>query len=142
MQSDSYNLQRFVDAQESVVDTVSQELGAGQKRSHWMWYVFPQIKGLGHSSTAQHYAIGSAGEARAYLEHPVLGPRLERWTQIVLDVQGRTVQDIFGYPDYLKFHSCMTLFSTVDPSCRIYRLALEKYYGGKPDEATLGILGA
>ncbi len=139
--SHEYNLQRFVDAQERVVDAVTRELRDGAKRSHWMWFVFPQIKGLGRSSTAQHYAIGSLDEAKAYLEHPVLGKRLREWTQILLNLEGPSAEQIFGYPDYLKFRSSMTLFSRVPGAPDLFQRALDKYYGGKPDGATLRILG-
>lgn len=139
--ADRYNLQRFVDAQERVADTVTRELREGQKRSHWMWYVFPQVHGLGHSMMAQSYAIRSLGEAKAYLEHPVLGKRLVEWTRIVCDLEGTSAEEIFGYPDYLKFRSSMTLFSRVDGADPVFSEALEKYYGGEPDSKTLRILG-
>jgi uncharacterized protein (DUF1810 family) len=141
MMAEQYDLQRFLSAQEGAVETVSRELEAGEKRSHWMWYVFPQIRGLGHSATAQRYAIRSLEEAKAYLEHPVLGKRLREWTETVLGVEGRTAEEIFGYPDYLKFRSCMTLFSRVAEAGSVFHRALDKYYGGKPDRKTLDILG-
>jgi uncharacterized protein (DUF1810 family) len=139
--SDTYNLERFVEAQERVADQVTRELRDGQKRSHWMWFVFPQVHGLGHSPMAQRYAIRSLEEAKAYLEHPVLGRRLKDWTRIVVEVQGRSAEQIFGYPDYLKFRSCMTLFSRVPDADPVFSEALEKYYDGKPDDKTLRILG-
>ena len=105
-----------------------------------MWYIFPQLAGLGRSSTAQKFAIRSLDEAQAYLEHPTLGPRLETFTQLVLDVGGRTAQEIFGYPDFLKFRSSVTLFDQVAKSST-FSAALEKYYGGEPDEATMKLLG-
>ena len=105
-----FDLKRFVDAQSPVFDQVCSELRAGQKRSHWMWYIFPQISGLGSSEMAQTFAISSLGEAAAYLGHPVLGPRLQLCTELVNAVEGRSVEQIFGYPDHLKFHSSMTLF--------------------------------
>ncbi len=141
---DPYNLQRFIDAQESVLDAVGRELAAGSKRSHWMWFVFPQVKALGHSPTAQHYGIGSLDEAKAYLAHPVLGPRLLEWTRTVVAVEGRSAQEIFGYPDYLKFRSSMTLFDAAAGATdqgSIFGHALEKYYGGEPDSSTHRILG-
>ena len=141
---DPYNLQRFLDAQESVLDAVTRELAAGSKRSHWMWFVFPQVKGLGHTPTAQHYGIGSLDEAKAYLAHPVLGPRLQEWTTTVLAVEGRTAETIFGYPDYLKFRSSMTLFDAASGQAggsSVFRRALEKFYRGEPDSSTLRILG-
>jgi uncharacterized protein (DUF1810 family) len=110
--SDTYNLHRFLDAQAPIYDTVLAELRAGRKSSHWIWFIFPQIAGLGRSSTAQQFAIGSLDEAKTYLQHPTLGPRLRACTQLVLDVNGRSAEEILGYPDYLKFRSCMTLFLT------------------------------
>lgn len=108
--ADVYNLHRFLEAQERVYHTVLDELRAGRKSSHWIWFVFPQIKGLGHSGMAQKFAITSLDEAKAYLQHSVLGPRFRECTQLVLDVEGRSAEEIFGHPDHLKFRSCMTLF--------------------------------
>src|SRR5215471_14890599 len=108
---DPFNLQRFVDAQNSCFDRVRSELQDGKKRSHWMWFIFPQIKGLGHSPMAQKFAISSKEEAAAYLEHPMLGPRLRQCTQLVNCLEGGSIGDIFGNPDDLKFRSCMTLFA-------------------------------
>src|SRR6059058_6299598 len=108
--SDPFSLQRFVDAQEGVFAEVCAELAAGRKESHWMWFVFPQLQGLGSSATARRYALASVEEARAYLAHPVLGARLRECTRLVNGTEGRTIEEIFGYPDYLKFRSCMTLF--------------------------------
>lgn len=138
--ADDYNLDRFVQAQDRVKDAVTAELEQGQKQSHWMWFVFPQIEGLGRSSTAQRYSIGSLDEAKAYLEHTVLGERLRRWTRLVLEVDGRSAQDIFGYPDYLKFRSSMTLFAEAADDEKIFGEALEKFYGGEPDQRTLEII--
>ncbi|GJH20328.1 DUF1810 domain-containing protein [Caballeronia novacaledonica] len=138
--SDPYDLQRFVDAQESVIDDVRAELAAGRKRTHWMWFVFPQIAGLGHSAMAQHYAISSREEARAYLAHPVLGARLVELTRIVNGVQGRSVSDIFGYPDDMKFHSSMTLFAHTADDADVFNEALHRYFEGRADEATLSRL--
>lgn len=138
--NDPYDLERFVTAQEGDVDTVTGELKNGAKRSHWMWYVFPQMKGLGSSSTAQRYGIGSLEEAKAYLEHSLLGPRLREWTQLVLEVEGKSAQEIFGYPDYLKFRSCMTLFSRAAEEGSEFHQALEKYYDGEPDGKTLSLI--
>ena len=137
MERDSYNLERFVEAQNGVFDRVCAELRQGQKRSHWMWFIFPQIKGLGSSDIAQHFAISSLQEAEAYLGHPVLGPRLKQCTQLVNQIDGRTVDEIFGYPDNLKFRSSMTLFAQLPTDTQIFRDALEKYFGGKPDPRTL-----
>ncbi|MBC8638907.1 DUF1810 domain-containing protein [Caballeronia sp. EK] len=138
--SDPYDLQRFVDAQESVIDDVRAELAAGRKRTHWMWFVFPQIAGLGHSAMAQHYAISSREEARAYLAHPVLGARLVELTRIVNGVQGRSVSDIFGYPDDMKFHSSMTLFARTADDADVFNEALRRYFEGRDDQATLSRL--
>jgi uncharacterized protein (DUF1810 family) len=139
--SDPFDLSRFVEAQDRVADAVTRELRSGRKQSHWMWFVFPQIRGLGSSPTAQRYAIGSLDEASAYLAHSVLGKRLREWTQTVLEVEGRSAEEIFGYPDYLKFRSSITLFSRVPSADPVFEKALEKYYGGKPDRKTLDILG-
>lgn len=138
--TDVYNLQRFLDAQEGVYDTVLEELRAGKKSSHWIWFIFPQIAGLGRSGTAQRFAIGSLDEAKAYLQHPILAPRLRACTQLVLDVNGRSAEQIFGYPDHLKFRSCLTLFMTAATENKFFRDALLKYFDGKPDTLTLDIL--
>ncbi|SAK58083.1 hypothetical protein AWB80_02369 [Caballeronia pedi] len=138
--SDPFNLQRFVDAQESVIDDVRAELSAGRKRTHWMWFVFPQIAGLGHSAMAQHYAISSPDEARAYLAHPVLGARLVELTRIVDGLQGRGASEIFGYPDDMKFHSSMTLFAHIADAPEVFDGALRHYFAGQPDDATLARL--
>jgi len=136
MSSDPFDLQRFVDAQESAIARVREELRAGRKRSHWIWFVFPQIAGLGFSAMAQTYAIASLDEAKAYLAHPVLGPRLRECTQLVLAVDGKTAHAIFGSPDDLKFRSCVTLFDAVAPN-DVFGEALAKYFEGKADPATL-----
>ena len=136
--SDGFDLERFVSAQAPVIEQVRRELAAGQKRTHWMWFVFPQLRGLGRSATALHYGIGSAAEARAYLAHPVLGPRLVECTALVNQVHGKTALQIFGSPDDMKFRSCMTLFATLQISP--FRDALDKYFGGEPDTLTLGLL--
>ena len=137
---DPFNLQRFVDAQAQVIVDVLAELRDGRKRSHWMWFIFPQIAGLGSSPTAQHYAISSRKEAEAYFEHPLLGPRLRQCTELVNQVPNRTIEEIFGYPDNLKFRSSMTLFANVAPSEHTFRAALDKYFSGQPDSATLALL--
>jgi uncharacterized protein (DUF1810 family) len=135
---DRFNLERFVKAQEGVIGQVCAELRAGQKRSHWMWFVFPQIHGLGSSEMAVQYAVSGREEARAFLDHPVLGARLKECAGIVVEMDGKSVEDIFGYPDNLKFHSSMTLFAEVEgPSERVFHKALEKYFGGRADKATL-----
>ena len=138
--ADTHDLQRFVDAQEGSYETAAKELRDGQKRSHWMWYIFPQFAGLGRSSTAQKFAVGSLDEAKAYVKHPVLGRRLGECTQLVLDIDGRTAQQIFGYPDTLKFRSSMTLFDQAAEKS-MFSAALDTYYDGEPDEATLKLLG-
>ena len=135
---DPFDLDRFVQAQEPVLAQVRLELGAGRKRTHWMWFVFPQVSGLGHSATARRYALGSLAEARAYLAHPVLGARLVECAELVNRVDGRSVHQIFGSPDDLKFHSSVTLFAQVDNSPEsVFRQALAKYFKGMPDRNTL-----
>ena len=138
--TDVYNLHRFLDAQERIYDTVLDELRAGRKSSHWIWFIFPQITGLGHSGMAQKFAIASLDEAKAYLQHPVLGPRLRECTQLVLNVEGRSAEEIFPYPDNLKFRSCTTLFMTATTDNKIFKDALLKYFDGKPDTLTLNLL--
>ncbi len=135
-----YQLERFVAAQEGVYQQVVNELSAGRKRSHWMWFIFPQLAGLGSSAMAQHYAISGLAEARAYLAHPVLGARLRECSALVLAVQGATVHGIFGSPDNMKFHSSMTLFAQAAPDEALFRACLDKYFGGVPDQATLDLL--
>lgn len=135
--ANEHDLSRFIEAQASVIDQVRRELAAGQKRSHWMWFIFPQIKGLGHSSTAQYYALVSLAEANVYLNHPVLGQRLLDCTDLVNRVEGRSVHQIFGSPDDLKFHSSMTLFTQADPSASMFHTALDKYFGGALDRGTM-----
>jgi uncharacterized protein (DUF1810 family) len=138
--NDPFDLQRFVDAQDAVIDCVRDELRGGKKRSHWMWFVFPQLAGLGHSEMARRYAVASLDEARAYLAHPLLGPRLRECSALVLAVQGRTIGEIFGAPDDLKFWSSMTLFSQSDPSEAVFRDCLHKYFGGRSDQGTLSLI--
>ena len=138
---DIFDLQRFVDAQAPVFDTVLRELRAGAKRSHWMWFVFPQLAGLGHSATARHYAIVSIEEARCYLAHAVLGARLLTCTRLANSVAGRTATEIFGAPDDMKFRSCMTLFACAAPAQTEFRAALAHYFGGEADNATHRLLG-
>jgi uncharacterized protein (DUF1810 family) len=134
---DPHDLQRFVTAQDPVYPQVQSELRAGVKRSHWMWFVFPQIAGLGHSAMAQRYAISSREEAAAYLKHPLLGPRLRQCTQLVIDIDDRSIRQILGTPDDLKFHSCMTLFAQAAPDNAIFLSALRRYFAGQPDPATI-----
>ena len=137
MADDPYNLQRFVDAQERVYEEVRQELGNGHKLTHWMWFIFPQIEGLGRSPIAELYAISSQQEAEEYLKHPVLGPRLRECTRLVNAVQGRSLHDIFGAPDDLKFCSSMTLFVHATPDNQIFIEALRKYCQGRFDPLTM-----
>ena len=138
--SDPYNLQRFVDAQSGVYDQVCAELRAGRKRSHWIWFIFPQIQGLGSSPTAVEYAISSLKEAEAYLHHPILGPRLIECTRLITQVEGRSIDQIMGYPDDLKFRSSMTLFAHATPDNQVFKEALQKYFGGEFDHLTLNRL--
>ena len=135
--NDIYNLQRFVDAQDPEIEYARAELRKGSKSGHWMWFVFPQIEGLGRSETSRRYAISSRQEAEAYLKHPILGPRLRECTQLVNLVQGRSAREIFGSPDDLKFRSSLTLFATVTSDNGVFNEALQKYFGGKPDIHTL-----
>jgi uncharacterized protein (DUF1810 family) len=132
-----YDLERFVTAQAPVIEQVLQELRNGRKRSHWMWFVFPQLAGLGSSATARHYAISGKAEAAAYLAHPVLGPRLLECTRLVNMVQGRSAFDIFSSPDDLKFRSSMTLFYAAAPEVPEYGEALAKYFGNQGDPLTI-----
>jgi uncharacterized protein (DUF1810 family) len=140
--NDPWNLQRFVDAQESNYDEACAELRAGRKRSHWMWFIFPQIAGLGHSAMAQRYAIASLAEAAAYLAHPLLGPRLRSCSRLVADCRAGTVSDIFGSPDDLKFHSSMTLFRAAaeagdERDSEVFQQCLDRYFAGQPDSLTV-----
>jgi uncharacterized protein (DUF1810 family) len=134
---DQFNLQRFVEAQRPIFQQVTSELGAGRKTTHWMWFVFPQIRGLGQSPTSIEYAISGLDEARAYLAHPILGPRLRECTRLVLQIENRSAAQIFGFPDDMKFRSCMTLFAQVSRQEDMFVRALEKYFGGVPDRMTL-----
>jgi uncharacterized protein (DUF1810 family) len=138
--SDRYNLQRFVDAQSPVFQHVIAELREGRKTGHWMWFIFPQVRGLGHSSTAQMFGISSLEEARAYLEHSILGSRLRECTRLVNLLEGRSAHQIFGYPDELKFRSSITLFAKAASDNAIFVEALEKYYNGELDDVTLAKL--
>lgn len=138
--NDHYNLQRFVDAQRSVYATVCAELRAGRKETHWIWFIFPQIEGLGSSSMARRYAISSLAEAQAYLQHPVLGARLRECTELVHAVEGRSIEEIFGYPDDMKFRSSMRLFARADRGHNIFTDCLQKYFSGESDPATLARL--
>jgi uncharacterized protein (DUF1810 family) len=138
--SDPYNLGRFIVAQQADFARALDELRQGRKRTHWMWYIFPQLAGLGWSATSRLYAIQSRDEARAYLAHPVLGPRLLECTQAMLRHEGRTARDILGWPDVLKLRSCATLFAAVAPAGSLFEQILARYYDGQPDQATLQLL--
>ena len=131
------NLQRFVDAQSPVFEEVCLELQEGRKKGHWMWFIFPHIEGLGSSPLARKFAISSREEADAYLNHPILGPRLRHCTRLVTLVEGRSIDQIFGDPDDLKFHSSMTLFANATSDNQVFRDALHKYFGGELDRLTL-----
>ena len=131
------DLSRFLKAQEYDYAQALREIRAGRKRSHWMWYIFPQIQGLGFSSTAQYYAIKDLNEAKDYLAHPVLGARLKEISEALLELDGLSAHEIFGYPDDLKLRSCMTLFRMADLNCEIFEQVLEKYYDGEPDRRTV-----
>ncbi|MBL8213158.1 MAG: DUF1810 domain-containing protein [Bryobacterales bacterium] len=135
-----FNLRRFIEAQDPIYDEVCAELRAGHKRTHWMWYVFPQLRGLGLSEMAHYYGIESLDEAKAYLEHPRLGARLVECTELVMAVEGRHIRQIFGTPDDLKFRSSMTLFGQVPGASAVFQQALDKYFAGEPDPATLTLL--
>jgi uncharacterized protein (DUF1810 family) len=136
-----FDLERFVAAQGSTYERALAELRAGGKRSHWMWYVFPQLAGLGRSAMSERYAIASLAEAEEYLKHPVLGPRLIECATAVLAIDGRSAYEIFGSPDDLKLHSCATLFARASPPGSAFSRLLAKYFGGRDDEQTLRLLG-
>jgi uncharacterized protein (DUF1810 family) len=143
--TDPFDLQRFVDAQDRVYPTVLDELRGGRKRSHWIWFVFPQLRGLGRSQTALHYGISSLEEAQAYLAHDMLGPRLRDCSRLVAAIDGSSADDVFGWPDNLKVRSSMTLFAraTDDPDVQAeFRAVLDKFYDGAEDSATVDLLSA
>jgi uncharacterized protein (DUF1810 family) len=135
--TDPYDLQRFVDAQNPIYERIRGELRRGQKTSHWMWFIFPQLKGLGHSDMAMRFGISSKQEAEEYLSHPILGRRLIECAQLVSEIEGRTIEQIFAYPDNLKFHSSMTLFVNTTIPDPVIQAVLDKYFGGKGDQLTL-----
>jgi uncharacterized protein (DUF1810 family) len=137
---DPFDLARFVAAQAPTYAGVLAELAAGRKRTHWIWYIFPQLRGLGRSDTARRYGLSGRAEAEAYLAHPVLGPRLRACTQLMLDIEGRSLTAIMAFPDDLKFISCMTLFGACAADPAPFHAALAKYAGGQPDTATLDLL--
>jgi uncharacterized protein (DUF1810 family) len=132
---------RFVLAQAHIYDDVLAELRTGRKRSHWMWFIFPQIQGLGSSEVSRRFAIARAADAREYLEHPILGPRLRECAALVLAIDGRSATEIFGRPDDLKLRSCATLFARVSPPGSVFHRLLDRFFAGKPDEATLRQIG-
>ena len=138
---DPFDLARFVQAQASCYERALAEIRSGRKRTHWMWYIFPQLDGLASSSTAQYYSIKSLAEAKAYLEHPILGPRLLECAEAAVGVEGRSATEIFGTPDDLKLRSCATLFACVSARDAVFDRLLEKYYGGERDGKTLHLLG-
>jgi uncharacterized protein (DUF1810 family) len=140
MNDDPFDLDRFVQAQSSTYDVALAEITRGLKRSHWMWYIFPQFAGLGVSSTSRRYAIKSVDEAKAYLSHPILGPRLIRCAQAALAVKMLTAHQIFGSPDDMKLRSCATLFASVSPEGSVFHQLLDRYFDGKPDQQTLTLL--
>jgi uncharacterized protein (DUF1810 family) len=138
---DPHNLSRFVEAQEGDYEQALSEIRSGRKQSHWMWYIFPQLDGLGFSSTSKRYSIKSIAEAEAYLNHPVLGPRLMECAEAALSVQGRTALEVFGSPDDMKLRSCATLFARVAPPGSVFDRLLDKYFQGGRDGKTLRLLG-
>jgi uncharacterized protein (DUF1810 family) len=135
--ADSFNLERFVDVQAPIYEQVRREMAAGRKESHWMWFIFPQIAGLGQSPMSIRFAIASLDEAKAYLAHPVLGARLRECAGLTLDVEAKTARDIFGAIDEMKFRASMTLFARAAPDEDVFQRCLDKYFGGSPDPATL-----
>ena len=139
--NDKYDLERFVSAQRGRYNTALAEIRRGRKESHWIWYIFPQIAGLGMSSTSRHYAISGLDEAAAYLAHPVLGERLEEISRALLEVPTDNASQVFGWPDDMKLRSSMTLFSLVKPGNPVFSAVLDKFFGGQKDESTLQILG-
>ncbi|MGA2491025.1 MAG: DUF1810 domain-containing protein [Anaerolineales bacterium] len=139
--NDPYDLSRFLRAQETIYESVLAELGNGRKQSHWMWFIFPQIEGLGYSSTSKYYSIKSMEEAREYLKHPLLGPRLLKCAETVLAIKGKNALEIFGSPDDMKLGSSMTLFACATESETVFVRVLEKYFDGKPDKKTQILLG-
>ena len=139
---DEHDLSRFVEAQRSTYERALAELHSGRKRSHWMWYVFPQLAGLGRSATSRHYAIRDAEEAKAYLAHPLLGPRLVECAVAVLETDARSAYEIFGSPDDLKLRSCATLFARASAPASVFSALLEKYFGGREDEETVRLLAS
>lgn len=135
--ADPHNLQRFVDAQRDHYERALKELRSGRKRTHWMWFIFPQLQGLGRSAMAQQFAISGRDEAIAYLQHPILGPRLQTCTEAMLEHRDESARQILGGPDDLKFHSCMTLFAATAPEPTLFEQALQVFFDGQPDAASV-----
>ncbi len=140
-EADPYDLARFVQAQERDYEQAMSEIRSGRKRSHWMWYIFPQFDGLGFSTTSRRYAIKSVAEAEAYLRHPVLGPRLLESARAVVGVEERSALEVFGSPDDMKLRSCATLFASVSPAGSVFEQLLDRHFGGQPDDKTLRLMG-
>lgn len=138
---DPFDLERFVDAQDGVIDAALEELRSGRKRSHWMWFVFPQIAGLGSSAMSQRYAMSGPDEARGYLAHPVLGARLRECCEVLVGPEGRSAVEIFGATDELKLRSCATLFAAVSPAGSVFHRVLNEYFDGEPDRLTMSKVG-
>jgi uncharacterized protein (DUF1810 family) len=139
--ADAFDLTRFIQAQERDYEQALSEIRNGRKRSHWMWYIFPQFEGLGFSPTSQHYAIKSIAETEAYLRHPLLGPRLLECARATLELHGRSASEVFGSPDDMKLRSCATLFASVSPPGSVFEQLLDQYFGGEPDDKTLELQG-
>jgi len=139
--NDPHNLKRFLDAQNGIYDRARDELRSGRKSSHWMWFIFPQFRGLGHTETSIFFAISSLAEANAHVEHPVLGPRLNECSSLLLQVEGKSASQILGSPDDLKLRSSMTLFAQASPQVAVFKNVLDRYFEGKPDPRTLELLG-
>jgi uncharacterized protein (DUF1810 family) len=140
--ADPFDLSRFVDAQQGVYETALAEIRGGRKRSHWMWFIFPQVKGLGSSAMARRFAIGSLAEAKAYLDHPVLGPRLLECVEALTALEGRTASEVFGFPDDMKLRSSATLFALASPAGSVFERLLDQYYAGEHDERTMALVPA
>jgi uncharacterized protein (DUF1810 family) len=140
MNNDPYNLQRFIKAQDGIFESVLAELRNGQKRTHWMWFIFPQIDGLGHSTTSKYYSIKNKAEAQEYLDHPLLGSRLRTCVDLILAIDGKSAAAIFGFPDDIKLRSSMTLFTYVTGSGSVFARVLEKYFDGQRDQKTIDLL--
>ncbi len=138
--SSDVTLSRFLSSQDTVYPQVLKELQNGKKTSHWIWFIFPQIEGLGQSTTAKYYSIKNLNEAKKYIDHPILGKRLLECCNIILKIEGRSVEDIFGYPDNLKLKSCMTLFKYVTPENKVFSIVLKTYFADQEDERTVSIL--